>query len=193
MINLTQFKITNISSSVVNIPSLDNFSLAIGATGVDLFDASNGNFGLADIENNAEIEALLQNDSITAVDQDGGIFETVVPLYGSMYTIISDTPSVVTTHNYNPTGWYNAKIIQVGGTQNRFITGFVKTYDGDHKIVRNSSNNTLSYLNNNSNSAAGNRLYGIERTTNNTKKWSAVVIYYDGTLGFWKMIDAEKP
>ena len=193
MINLTQFKITNISSSVVNIPSLDNFSLAIGATGVDLFDASNGNFGLADIENNAEIEALLQNDAITAVDQDGGVFETVVPLYGSMYTIISDTPSVVTTHNYNPTGWYNAKIIQVGGTQNRFITGFVKTYDGDHKIVRNSSNNTLSYLNNNSNSAAGNRLYAIERTTNNTKKWSAVVIYYDGTLGFWKMIDAEKP
>lgn len=193
MINLTQFKITNISSSVVNIPSLDNFSLAIGATGVDLFDASNGNFGLADIENNAEIEALLQNDAITAVDQDGGVFETVVPLYGSMYTIISDTPSVVTTHNYNPTGWYNAKIIQVGGTQNRFITGFVKTYDGDHKIVRNSSNNTLSYLSNNSNSAAGNRLLGIERTTNNTKKWSAVVIYYDGTLGFWKMIDAEKP
>ena len=193
MINLTEFKITNISSSIVNIPSLDNFSLAIGATAVDLFDASNGNFGLADIENNAEIEALLQNDAITAVDQDGGIFETVVPLYGSMYTIISDTPAAVTTHNYNPTGWYNAKIIQVGGTQNRFITGFVKTYDGDHKIVRNSSNNTLSYLNNNSNSAAGNRLYAIERTTNNTKKWSAVVIYYDGTLGFWKMIDAEKP
>lgn len=193
MINLTEFKITNISSSVVNIPSLDNFSLSIGATGVDLFDASNGNFGLADIENNAEIEALLQNDAITAVDQDGGIFETVVPLYGSMYTIISDTPSVVTTHNYNPTGWYNAKIIQVGGTNNRFITGFVKTYDGDHKIVRNSSNNTLTYLSNNSNSASGNRILGIERTTNNTKKWSAVVIYYDGTLGFWKMIDAEKP
>lgn len=193
MINLTEFKITNISSSVVNIPSLDNFSLAIGATGVDLFDASNGNFGLADIENNAEIEALLQNDAITAVDQDGGIFETVVPLYGSMYTIISDTPSVVTMHNYNPTGWYNAKIIQVGGTNNRFITGFVKTYDGDHKIVRNSSNNTLTYLSNNSNSASGNRILGIERTTNNTKKWSAVVIYYDGTLGFWKMIDAEKP
>ena len=80
MINLTEFKITNISSSIVNIPSLDNFSLAIGATAVDLFDASNGNFGLADIENNAEIEALLQNDAITAVDQDGGIFETVVPL-----------------------------------------------------------------------------------------------------------------
>jgi len=193
MINLTQFKITNISASVVNIPSLDNFSLAIGATGVDLFDASNGNFGISDIQSNPEIEALLQNDAITAVDQDGGVFETVVPLYGSMYTIITNTPSVVTTHNFNPTGWYNAKIIHIGGTVNRFITGFAKTYDGDFKIMRNSSNNTLTYLNNNANSLAGNRLYAIERTTNNTKKWSAVVVYYDGALGFWKMIDAEKP
>jgi hypothetical protein len=48
-------------------------------------------------------------------------------------------------------------------------------------------------LYNNSNSLLENRIYPTERTTNNNKKYSAVVIHYDAIDQKWKMIDAEKP
>ena len=51
----------------------------------------------------------------------------------------------------------------------------------------------MSFLYNNNNSLAENRIYPIERTTNNNKKYSAVVIQYDATDQKWKPIDAEKP
>tara|TARA_R110001592_G_scaffold120545_3_gene325021 strand:- start:98548 stop:99129 length:582 start_codon:yes stop_codon:yes gene_type:complete len=193
MINLTQFKISNLSGAPITIASLDDFVLASGAVDVDMFDAANGNFALSDVQENTELETLLQAGSISAKDQDNGVFDTTYTLYGQMYTVITDTPAAVTTHNYNPTGWYNAKVIKVTPTANQFFTGFLKTYHGDYKIIRNESAFTMSFLFNNASSLAENRLYPIERSTNNNKKYSAVVVQYDAVEQKWKSIDAEKP
>ena len=110
-----------------------------------------------------------------------------------MYTVIEATTSATTEHNFNPAGWHNAKIIKITTSGNKFFTGFQKTYHGDFKIIRNEANSTMSLLYNNSNSLAENRIYPTERTTNNNKKYSAVVIHYDATDQKWKTIDAEKP
>lgn len=193
MIDLTEFKISNLSGSNITIVSLDNFVLLSGAVDVDMFDATNGNFTVEDVRENEEIEQLLQQGSISAKDQNDGVFETLFPLYGHMYTVIEAITQNTTEHNYNPAGWHNAKIVNITTSGNKFFTGFQKTYNGDFKIIRNEANSTMSFLYNNSNSAAQNRIYPTERTTNNNKKYSAVVIHYDSTEEKWKTIDAEKP
>jgi len=193
MINLTEFKITNISGSNITITSLDNFVLTSAATDVDMFAVANGNFTLEDVQGNTELETLLQAGDISIRDQDNGDFITLFPLYGHMYTVICPTTASTTENNWNPAGWRNAKIIKITTTGNQFFTGFQKTYHGDFKIIRNESASTMSFLYNNSNSLQENRIYPTERTTNNNKKYSAVVIHYDAIDQKWKTIDAEKP
>lgn len=193
MINLTEFKISNLSGSAIFIASLDNFLLANNAVDVDMFAVVNGGFSMEDVESNTELETLLQAGDIGIKDQDDGVFMTLLPLYGTMYTVISDVPASTTSDNYNPTGFYNAKIVNIEGSGTRYISGLQCTYGGDFKILRNESDGVLSYLYNNSNSLPENRIYPIERSTNNTKKYSAIVIYYDGIEERWKIIDAEKP
>jgi hypothetical protein len=193
MINLTEFKITNLSGSAITITSLDNFVLANGAVDIDVFADVNGGFSMEDVESNAELETLLQAKDISIKDQDDGVFMTLLPLYGTMYTVITDVPVATTSHNYNPTGFYNAKIVNIEGSGTRYISGLQCTYGGDFKILRNESSGVLSYLYNNANSLPENRIFPIERSTNNTKKYSAIVIYYDGIEERWKIIDAEKP
>ena len=193
MINLTEFKITNLSGSAITITSLDNFVLANGAVDIDMFADVNGGFSMEDVESNAELETLLQAKDISIKDQDDGVFMTLLPLYGTMYTVITDIPVATTSNNYNPTGFYNAKIVNIEGSGTRYISGLQSTYGGDFKILRNESSDVLSYLYNNANSLPENRIFPIERSTNNTKKYSAIVIYYDGIEERWKIIDAEKP
>ena len=60
MINLTEFKITNLSGGLIVIASLDNFNLANGAVDIDVFSAANGNFSIEDVQGNTELETLLQ-------------------------------------------------------------------------------------------------------------------------------------
>ena len=158
-----------------------------------MFAPVNGGFSIEDVESNPELETLIQAGDIGIKDQDNGVFQTLLPLYGSMYTIIDAIPQNTTEHNYNPTGFYNAKIVKIQGTGVRYISGLQCTYGGDFKILRNESSGVLSYLNNNSSSLPENRIIPIESTTNNTKKWSAIVIYYDGIEQRWRIIDAEKP
>jgi len=56
MINLTEFKITNLSGSAITITSLDNFVLSNGAVDIDMFADVNGGFSMEDVESNAELE-----------------------------------------------------------------------------------------------------------------------------------------
>ncbi|MGI9555838.1 MAG: hypothetical protein ACR2M9_03175 [Cyanophyceae cyanobacterium] len=193
MINLTEFKISNLSGSAITFTSLDNFVLSNGAVDVDMFADVNGSFALEDVQGNTELETLLQAGDISIKDQDDGEFITLFPLYGHMYTVICPTTANTTENNYNPAGWNNAKIIKITTAGNQFFTGFQKTYHGDFKIIRNESASTMSFLYNNSNSLQENRIYPTERTTNNNKKYSAVVIHYDAIDQKWKTIDAEKP
>lgn len=193
MINLTEFKISNLSGSAITITSLDNFVLSNGAVDVDMFADVNGAFALEDVQGNRELETLLQAGDISIKDQDDGEFITLFPLYGHMYTVICPITANTTENNYNPAGWNNAKIVKITTAGNQFFTGFQKTYHGDFKIIRNESASTMSLLYNNSNSLQENRIYPTERTTNNNKKYSAVVIHYDAIDQKWKTIDAEKP
>ena len=193
MINLTEFKITNLSGGLIVIASLDNFNLANGAVDIDVFSAANGNFSIEDVQGNTELETLLQAGDIGIKDQDDGELFTLFPLYGHMYTVICPIVQNTTESDWNPAGWHNAKIIKMATAGPQFFTGFQKTYHGDFKILRNESINTMSLLFNNANSLVENRIYPIERSTNNNKKYSAVVIHYDAIEQKWKCIDAEKP
>ena len=102
MIQFAEFKISNLTGSPITISSLDNFVLAVGAVDVDMFDATNGNFAMSDIADNQELETLLQNGSISAKDEFDGVIQTLVPLYGHVYTIIQPPAISATQNDYNP-------------------------------------------------------------------------------------------
>lgn len=194
MIQFAEFKISNLTGSPITISSLDNFVLAVGAVDVDMFDATNGNFAMSDIADNQELETLLQNGSISAKDEFDGVIQTLVPLYGHVYTIIQPPAISSTQNNYNPTGWINAKFIYIQpDTTARFISGFQKTYHGDFKVLFNNSAFNLGLLNNNSSSLADNRILPSELTTFNLRQNSSAIIYYDSTVSKWRTLSDEKP
>jgi hypothetical protein len=194
MIQFAEFKISNLTGSPITISSLDNFVLTVGAVDVDMFDATNGNFAMSDIADNQELETLLQNGSISAKDEFDGVIQTLVPLYGHVYTIIQPPAISATQNNYNPTGWINAKLIYIQpDTVTRFISGFQKTYHGDFKVLFNNSAFNLGLLNNNSSSLADNRILPSELTTFNLRQNSSAIIYYDSTVSKWRTLSDEKP
>jgi len=194
MIQFAEFKISNLTGSPITISSLDNFVLAVGAVDVDMFDATNGNFAMSDIADNQELETLLQNGSISAKDEFDGVIQTLVPLYGHVYTIIQPPAISATQNDYNPTGWINSKLIYIQpDTTTRYISGFQKTYHGDFKVLFNNSAFNLGLLNNNSSSLADNRILPSELTTFNLRQNSSAIIYYDSTVSKWRTLSDEKP
>lgn len=193
---ITEFKLTNTTGTSINLTTLDNFVLVGNAVDVDMFSDANGGFSVEDIKNNDEIETLLQNGSVTAVDQYDGIIRTVVPMFGYIYTEIS--PPLITTHvdDYYPTGWENAKLIclTLQGVKN--CTGFKATFHGDRKMIRNDSAYEFKLQSNNSSSQAENRIYGTEFRTNagdfKLKKYSIIEIIYHGEEQKWYTIAPKK-
>ena len=193
----TEFKLTNTSGSTIVLSSLDNLSLAGNAVDVDVFDNANGGFGVEDVINNSELEAHLQSGDITAIDQYGGLFRSVVPLFGHMYTEIAPPQITATVDDYYPVGWENAKLVCLDLQGIKNCTGFKKTFHGDRKMIRNDSAYEFKIKSNDSASFEENRVYVSEFRTNagdfRLKKYSIVEIIYHGGDQKWYTIDSEKP
>lgn len=193
----TEFKLTNASGSTIVLATLDNLSLAGNAVDVDIFDNANGGFGVEDVINNSELEAYLQSGDITAIDQYGGLFRTVVPLYGHMYTEIAPPKITSNVNNYYPLGWENAKLVCLDLQGIKNCTGFKKTFHGDIKLIRNDSAYEFKLKSNNSASQSENRIYASEFRTNagdfRLKKYSIIQIIYHGGDQKWYTIAPKKP
>jgi len=195
MIEFSEFNIANTTGSLVIISSLDNFNLPSGSVR-NVFSSESGSFSMADIVNNNEIETLLQSGSISITDDSGGIVQTTTPLYGNVYTIITPPAFDVTQNNYNPSGWYNSKIVNLepSGAADRFIGGFQATYDGDRKTIKNiSTTRQVAMLNNNGSNLEQNRILCPENSTSYIRRASSATFYYDGSLQRWVFIAFEKP
>jgi len=194
---ITEFKITNESGSSITIQSFDSFVLVGNAVDVDMFSDANGGFSVEDVKNNAEIETLLQNGTISAKDQYDGIIRTVVPLFGDLYTEISPPIITATVDDYYPVGWENAKLICLDLQGIKNCTGFKATFHGDRKIIRNDSAYEFKIKSNNSSSQAENRVFASEFRTNagdfRLKKYSIIEILYHGGEEKWYTIAPTKP
>jgi len=188
----TEFKLTNASGSTIVLSSFDNLSLAGNAVDVDIFDNANGGFGVEDVINNPELEVHLQSGDITAIDQYGGLFRTVVPLFGYLYTEIAPPIITATVDDYYPVGWENAKLVCLDLQGIKNCTGFKKTFHGDRKIAY-----EFKIKSNNSASQPENRVYASEFRTNagdfRLKKYSIVEIIYHGGDQKWYTVDPKKP
>jgi hypothetical protein len=193
MVEFSEFNITNTTGSLVIISSLDNFNLPSGSVR-NVFSSESGSFSMADIVNNSEIEALLQSGSISITDENGGVVQTTVPLFGHVYTTITPDPFTVTQNNYNPPGWYNSKIVNLEPSgADRFIGGFQKTYNGDRKTVKNLSTSfQIGILNNNGSNLEQNRIFNPQNNTTTIRVASSIVFYYDGGLQRWIYLNDEK-
>lgn len=193
MIQFSEFNITNTTGSLVTISSLDNFSLPSGSVR-NVFSSESGSFSMADVVNNSEIENLLQSGSISVTDENGGTVQTLAPLYGHVYTKITPPSFNTTQNNYNPTGWYNSKIVNLEPDgADRFISGFQATYDGDFKVVKNLSNSfQIGILNNNGSSLEANRILNPQNTTSTIRVASSIIFYYDSGLQKWIYLNDEK-
>lgn len=194
---ITEFKITNESGNSITIQSLDSFILMGNAVDVDMFSDANGGFSVEDVKNNEEIETLLQNGSVTAFDQYGGQFLTIVPLFGYIYTQIVPPLITSTIDDYYPVGWENAKLICLDLQGIKNCTGFKSSYHGDRRMIRNDSAYEFKLKSNNSASQPENRIFASEFRNNSgdfrVKKYSIVEIMYHGIEEKWYTIDAEKP
>jgi len=194
---ITEFKITNESGNTITIQSFDSFVLVGNAVDVDMFSDANGGFSVEDVKNNAEIETLLQNGTISAKDQYDGIIRTVVPLFGDLYTEISPPIITATVDDYYPVGWENAKLICLDLQGIKNCTGFKATFHGDRKIIRNDSAYEFKIKSNNSSSQAENRVFASEFRTNagdfRLKKYSIIEILYHGGEQKWYTIAPTKP
>jgi hypothetical protein len=194
---ITEFKITNESGNTITIQSFDSFVLVGNAVDVDMFSDANGGFSVEDVKNNAEIETLLQNGTISAKDQYDGIIRTVVPLFGDLYTEISPPTITATVDDYYPVGWENAKLICLDLQGIKNCTGFKATFHGDRKIIRNDSAYEFKIKSNNSSSQSENRVFASEFRTNSgdfrLKKYSIIEILYHGGEQKWYTIAPKKP
>ena len=197
MIQLTQFKLTNNSGSIINIISLDNLVLSANAVDLDIFNPINGGFVMSDVMNNDELEGLLKSGNISIKEQNDLPLQSTILLYGQPNLYYSDRITQQ-EDNFGSTFfdlWQNARYINLEPQNaNQFISGFEATWHGDIKIIRNSSSNReLTFLNNNNNSLAPNRILCPESNTYKLKKSSSAVIMYDINLLRWVVISDERP
>jgi hypothetical protein len=194
MIQFTQFKISNLSGANITLASLDNFLLTAGATDIDIFSAANGDFRMPDVVNNTEIETLLAAGSISCKEENDLNIGTVVPVFGQILTECNPPTINATQDDYTPTGWANARYVNLDPNGTQFISGFGATFHGDIKIIRNNTTNSAVFLlNNASGSLPENRVLCSENTTFALKKYSSIQIMYDETLQRWVTIAMEKP
>lgn len=192
---MTEFNISNTSGGTIVFLSLDNFSLSNGVS-KDMFADANGNFALADMIGNEEIQTLIDNSDVTIEDENGNTIDDVMNVSGSnIRTIINDTTGYTNDiDNYNPSGWSNAKIVFVDLGSTIQFNGMKAGYKGEIKLLINASLwYTLELKHNDSNADAENRIWCSESYSKfKIKKRSQIFIVYDGFLNMWKPILERK-
>jgi len=86
-----QFLLTNNTSSIITIKSLDNYELLVGATDVDMYAQSQGDFYLSDAIDNEELQSLIDSEEITAKDENGNLIKStgsILPDKNNLYNRI---------------------------------------------------------------------------------------------------------
>ena len=192
---MTEFNITNDSGGTLIITSLDNFSIANGAT-KDMFAVANGNFALEDMIANEELQGFLDAADISITDENGNIIDSVMNVSGAtIRTIINDTTGYTSAiDNYDPAGWDNAKIVHIEIGATIHVNGFKSGYPGEIKLIINSSLwFTIELQHNDSAADAANRIWCSESYSRfKIKKRSQIFIVYDGFINMWKPILERK-
>lgn len=103
------------------------------------------------------------------------------------------TPAQITANqdDYSPTGWADARIVRLDINGCYSITSFAATFDGDEKILINTSSRYfLEYPSEHQDGTAGNRIadYGCDFLHYPGR---STTIVYDGTLSRWRILNDE--
>lgn len=188
---MTSFNITNESASEITITSLDNISIAPGAT-ADIFSPSHGKFTLEDVIGNEEIQNLLDAGTISITDVNNGSVVNLRLYFGIIPIKIE--PPTLTAHvdDWNPSGFSTASIVNVDLLGIKEIRGFLAGNDGDRKLIVNVSAYELKLKYNYSSSLPENRILTVEQADYKIQKFGAAEVIYDKSVERWRVIDKIK-
>ena len=135
---MNSFNIQNNSAGLLTFSSLDGLQIAAAQT-KDVFDSANGKFKLSDVIGNAEIQSLLDADSIEITDENGGIISSLRLYFGIIPIKISPPQLTAHVNDWNPTGFETASIINVDLLGIKEIKGLKAGKNNDRKLIVNIS------------------------------------------------------
>ncbi len=196
MVQLTVFDIYNTTSTDITLNTLQNIVIPANSN-KDVFLPANGGLTMPQVMYNQELEGYFRTNSLYALEQNGLVIQSLVTLFGQPNIYASDRITQQ-GNNYGSTflaSWKNTRYFALEpDSGNQFISGFAATWHGDRKIIRNSSNTyELSFLNNNSNSIASNRILCPENNTFKIREGATAEIMYDINVARWIVLSDEKP
>ena len=188
---MTEFNIENLTGAPLTIASLDGLQIATGAT-VNIFDANHGKFTISDVVANTELQSLLDAQSISITDINGGLVVNLRLYFGIIPVKIS--PPQLTAHvdDWNPSGFATASVVNVDLLGIKEIRGMLAGNDGDRKLIINTSQYQLKLMYNSATSQPENRFLAVEQAPYKIEKFGAAEIIYDKSVDRWRIIDKEK-
>lgn len=188
---MTEFNIENLTGAPLTIASLDGLQIATGAT-VNIFDASHGKFTISDVVANTELQNLLDAQSISITDINGGLVVNLRLYFGIIPIKISPPQLTVHVDDWNPTGFATASVVNVDLIGIKEIRGMLAGNDGDRKLIVNTSQYELKLMYNSATSQPENRILTVEQAPFKIQKFGACEVIYDKSVDRWRIIDKEK-
>ena len=188
---MQEFNIENLTGAPLTIASLDGLQIATGAT-VNIFDANHGKFTISDVVANTELQNLLDSQSISITDINGGSVVNLRLYFGIIPIKIS--PPQLTTHvnDWNPSGFATASVVNVDLLGVKEIRGFEAGNDGDRKLIINVSQYELKLPSNSATSQPENRILSVQLGVYKIQKYGGVEIIYDKSIERWRIIDQDR-